>query len=44
MKAGRIKLSSPEAFMIAFSRYNSNENDKDNADNENEEWNRGIIS
>ena len=43
MKAGRIKLTSPEAFMLAFSRYNSNENDEDNKDNEDEEWNQRLI-
>lgn len=43
MKAGRIKLTSPEAFMIAFSRYNSNDNNKDSTDNEDEEWNQGLV-
>ncbi|MFX0123228.1 MAG: hypothetical protein ACFFAE_06280 [Candidatus Hodarchaeota archaeon] len=45
MKAGRIKLTSPEAFMIAFTRYESNEDsDKDNTNNNGEEWTQGLVS
>jgi hypothetical protein len=43
MKAGRIKLTSPEAFMLAFSRYNANENKIDCTDKEEEEWNQRVI-
>jgi hypothetical protein len=43
MKAERIKLTSPEAFMLAFSRYNANENKTDCTDKEDEEWNQGLI-
>ena len=43
MKADRVKLTSPEAFMVAFSRYESNNNfGKDNTSNKDEEWNQAL--
>ncbi|MHA2246758.1 MAG: hypothetical protein ACXADY_17575 [Candidatus Hodarchaeales archaeon] len=45
MKAGRIKLNSPEAFMIAFTRLDSNENyNKDETNNKGEKWSQDPIS
>ena len=43
MKAGRIKLTSPEAFMIAFSRIEPNKQyDEDKTNDEDEKWSQGI--
>jgi hypothetical protein len=45
VKAGRIKLTSPEAFMMAFSRIESNKHcDKDNKNNEDEKWSQSNLS
>ncbi|UCG04583.1 MAG: hypothetical protein JSW11_11495 [Candidatus Heimdallarchaeota archaeon] len=45
MKAGRIKLTSPEAFMAAFSRYETEkDHDKDKIDHESKKWSQGLLS
>ncbi|MFX0015925.1 MAG: hypothetical protein ACFFB2_17485 [Promethearchaeota archaeon] len=44
MKAERIKLTSPEAFMAALSRYESNKDyNKNKINDENEKWGQGTV-